>query len=148
MNLRLPIFNFIFKCSITLLDLITLTILGERYKLWSSSLWSLLHSTFSSLLGPNIRLRILFSNTPRLHSSLIKYSAAKLNLKSLYYLKAYKNRNIGTLKNVTIELPKNTTSHFKNIQIPSVLKATFWSKILIVYLDMVSHLTFDDVGLT
>ena len=42
----------------------------ERYKLWNSSLWSLFHSPFSSLLGPNIRLRILFSNTPRLDSSL------------------------------------------------------------------------------
>ena len=52
------------------LDLITLTILGERYKLWSSSLWSLLHSQFSSLLGSNIHLRILFSNTLRLDSSL------------------------------------------------------------------------------
>ena len=29
----------------------------------SSSLWSLLHSPFSSLLCPNIHLRILFSNT-------------------------------------------------------------------------------------
>jgi hypothetical protein len=48
---------------INLLDLITLTILGERYKLWRSSLWSLFHSPFSSRLGPNIRLRILFSNT-------------------------------------------------------------------------------------
>ena len=47
----------------SLLDLITLTILGERYKLWISSLWSLLNSPLSSLLGPNIRLRILFSNT-------------------------------------------------------------------------------------
>ena len=32
-------------------------------KLLSTSLWSLLHSPFSSLLGPNTRLRILFSNT-------------------------------------------------------------------------------------
>ena len=42
---------------LNLLDLITLTILVEWYKLWSSSLWSLLHSPFSSLLGPNIRVR-------------------------------------------------------------------------------------------
>ena len=54
---------------LNLLDLITLTILSERYKLRSSSLWSLLHS-FSSLLSPNIRLRILFSNTLSLNSSL------------------------------------------------------------------------------
>ena len=55
---------------LNLLDVITLTILGERYKLWSSSLRNLLHSPFSSLLLPNIRLRILFSNTLILHSSL------------------------------------------------------------------------------
>ena len=55
---------------LNLLDLITLTILDDRYKQWSSSLWSLLHFAFSSLLGPNIRLRIRFSNTPSLHSSL------------------------------------------------------------------------------
>jgi hypothetical protein len=53
---------------LNILDLITL--LGERYKLWSSSLWSLLHFPFSSLLSPNIRLRILFSNTLSLQSSL------------------------------------------------------------------------------
>ena len=40
------------------------------YKLWSSSLWSLLHTPFSSLLGPNIHLRILFSNILSLDSSL------------------------------------------------------------------------------
>ena len=54
---------------LSLPDLITLTILGEWYKLQSSSLWSLLHSPFSSLLGPNTRLRILFSNTLSLPSS-------------------------------------------------------------------------------
>ena len=51
------------------LYLITLTILGDQHKLWSSSLWNLLHSPFSSFLLPNIRLRILFSNTLSLHSS-------------------------------------------------------------------------------
>ena len=50
-------------------DLI-LSILGEGYKLWSSLLWSLFPSSFSSLLGPNISLRILLSNTLSLHSSL------------------------------------------------------------------------------
>ena len=54
---------------LNLLDLITLAILGERYKQWSSSLCSLLHSPFSSLFGPNIRLRILFSNILSLDSS-------------------------------------------------------------------------------
>ena len=45
--------------------------LGERYRLCSSSLWSLLHSPLSSLMGPNIRLGILFSNILSLNSSLL-----------------------------------------------------------------------------
>ena len=52
------------------LDLITLIIIGEWYKLWSSSWWGLLYSPFSSLLDPNTRLRILFSNTLSLRFSL------------------------------------------------------------------------------
>ena len=55
---------------LNLLDSITLIILGEWYKLWNSSLLSFLHSPFKSLLGPNIRLKILFTNTLSLHSSL------------------------------------------------------------------------------
>ena len=55
---------------LNLLDLITLTTLGERYKLRSSSLWSLLGLPFASLLFPNIRPRIMFSNTLSLHFSL------------------------------------------------------------------------------
>jgi len=49
-----------------LFDFITLMIVvfGEAYKLRSSSLCSLIHSpTTSSLLGPNILLSNLFSNT-------------------------------------------------------------------------------------
>ena len=52
------------------IDIITLAILGKRYKLWSSSLFWFLHSPFTSFLGPNIHLSILFSNTLSLDSSL------------------------------------------------------------------------------
>ena len=47
-----------------LLDFITRTILGEEYRPLSSSLYNLLHSPVtSSLLGPNILLNTIFSNT-------------------------------------------------------------------------------------
>ena len=47
-----------------LLNFITRTISGEQYKSFSSSLFSLLHSPItSSLLGPNILLNTMFSNT-------------------------------------------------------------------------------------
>ena len=55
---------------LNLLDLITLAILGKRNTLWIFSLWSLLHSSFASLLGPIIRLRNLFWQARSLHSSL------------------------------------------------------------------------------
>ena len=57
--------------NLILLDYITRTILGEEYKSHSSSLCNLLHSPVtSSLLGPNILLNILFSNTLSFLSSL------------------------------------------------------------------------------
>ena len=47
-----------------LLHFITRTILGEQYRSFSCSLCSLLHSLVnSSLLGPNILLNTMFSNT-------------------------------------------------------------------------------------
>ena len=47
-----------------LLDFITRTILGEDYKSFSSSLCNLLHSPITLyLLGPNILLNTMFSNT-------------------------------------------------------------------------------------
>ena len=53
-----------------LLDFITRTILGQEYKSFSSSLCNLLHSPVtSSLLGPNILLNTMFSNTLSLLSS-------------------------------------------------------------------------------
>ena len=53
-----------------LFELITRTILGEEYRPLSSSLCSFLHSpVISSLLGPNILLNTLFSNTLSVRSS-------------------------------------------------------------------------------
>jgi len=54
-----------------LLDFITQTIFGEQYRSVSSSSCSFLHfPVTSSLLGPNILLNTLFSNTLSLRSSL------------------------------------------------------------------------------
>ena len=51
---------------------VTRTVLGEEYRSLSSSLCSFLHSPLtSSLLGPNILLNTLFSNTLSLRSFLI-----------------------------------------------------------------------------
>ena len=53
-----------------LLDFVTRTILGDVYKSFSSTLCDLLHSPVtSSLLGPNILLNSMFSNTLRFLSS-------------------------------------------------------------------------------
>ena len=58
-------------CPAHLLDFITRTILGEEYRSLISSLCSFLQSPVtSSLLGPNIILNTLFSNTLSLRSSL------------------------------------------------------------------------------
>jgi len=60
-----------YAAHLILLDLISQKILGEQYWSLSSSLCSFLHShVTSSLLGPNILLSTLFSNTLSLRSSL------------------------------------------------------------------------------
>ena len=54
-----------------LLDFIMHKIFSKEYRSWSSSLCSFPHSLLTlSLLGPNILLNTLFSNTFSLHSSL------------------------------------------------------------------------------
>ena len=59
-----------FTAHLILLDFITRKILGEQYISLSSSLRSFLHSlATSSLLGQNILLRTVLSNTLSLHSS-------------------------------------------------------------------------------
>ena len=53
-----------YTAHLILLDFITRTVLGEAYRSFSSSLCSFRHSPVtSSLLGPNILLSTLFSNT-------------------------------------------------------------------------------------
>ena len=72
-TLYMPLLSLIHHtcpAQLILLDFITQTILG-RYRSLSSSLCSFLHSlAISSLLGPNILLNTLFSNTLSLCSSI------------------------------------------------------------------------------
>ena len=59
------------SANLIIVDLITRIIFVEQYRLLSSSLCSFLHSPVtSSLLGPNILLNTLFSDTLSLRSSL------------------------------------------------------------------------------
>ena len=66
-TLYAPLSSFILAtcpAHVILLDFITRTILGEEYSSLSSSLYNLLHSPVTSaLLGPNILLITIFSNT-------------------------------------------------------------------------------------
>ena len=59
------------RAHLILLDLITRIVFGEEYRSFGSSLYSFIHSPVTpSLLGPNIFLNALFSNTLSLRSSL------------------------------------------------------------------------------
>ena len=72
-----------------LLVFITRTILGEEYKSFSSSLCTLLHSPVTSfLLGPNILLNTVFSNT------LSSLSSRKNNRDNRYCNKSTRNEKL------------------------------------------------------
>ena len=57
------------SAHLKLLGIISLPILGELCNIWTSSMWSIPHSPFSSFMDPNNHLSIVFSNTLSLHSS-------------------------------------------------------------------------------
>jgi hypothetical protein len=69
MSLPSPIWA-IRPAHLIILDFITCATVGEQYRLWSSSLWNFLHTpATSSLLGPNILLKILYNEVVKyLHS--------------------------------------------------------------------------------
>ena len=76
------------------LDFITRTILGEEYKSFSSSLCSLPHSPVtSSLLGPNILLNTIFSNTLS-SSGWVVYLRIVLSPEEASCLQVFLNMNV------------------------------------------------------
>jgi hypothetical protein len=88
-----------------LLDLITRIICGDDYRSLSSSWCSLLHfPVTSSLLGPNIPLSTLFSNTLSLCSSL----SVTDQVSFLCYIPLY----IYTLKHITNYIPTKCSIFF------------------------------------
>jgi hypothetical protein len=93
-SIRIPLLPTCATCPIhhTLIDIIILITHSEEYKLWLASLCSVLQSSLtSSLFGPNILLRTLFSNNLSLCSSLnIRHSFTSIqnhrqNYSFVYY---------------------------------------------------------------
>jgi len=96
-----------------LLDFITRTILGEQYRLLSSSLCSFLHSPVtSSLLGPNILLSTLFSNTLSLRFFLNVNDQISLPLKQLAKLYSFISLNFWIANWKTNDSSPNDSKNF------------------------------------
>ena len=113
-------------CSahLTLLDFITLTILGEEYRSLSSSLPSFLHCLVtSSLLGPNNQLNTLFSNTVSLRSSLKVSDQVSYTYKTTG--KIIIIFTVKSKKNIELFFLAQTSSAYQSTQVGSVVMFDF-----------------------
>ena len=112
-----PLFSPIratYPAHIMLLDFIASIILGEQYKSFSSSLCNLLQSLVtSSLLGPNILLNTMFSNT--LSLLIITHWNCLWNFRPMFFLQQllagqmefqlFESRVL-SYKNITLSVPR------------------------------------------
>ena len=99
-----------------LLDFITRKILGEEYKSFSSSLCSLLHSSVtSSLLGPNILLNTMFSNTLSFLSS-----------RNVNYQVSHPYKTTGKIIVLYILIFKFLDSNLEDIILHQMIASTSW----------------------
>jgi hypothetical protein len=146
-NLYTPLSPIRATCPahLILLDFITRTILGEECTSWSSSLWTFLHYTVtSSLLGPNILLNTLFSNT-------LNLCYASLQFKLVGILKPhYDKRHCVSTKPISkpfrwsrCSVLQNVPRFYQHYLQPSVGKLktqSFW--LPFVHADHISNLHF------
>ena len=109
-----------------ILDFITCTILGEEYKTFNSSLCNLLHSSVtSSLLGPNIFLNTMFSNTLSFLSSRIHVVKQFSSFHDTWRLILITGTVLSHVQSVHISI-----SHFVETQfyiLPSTIVSSKWS---------------------
>ena len=120
-----------------LLDFITRTILGEEYKSFSSALWNLFHSPVtSSILGPNILLNTMFSNTFSFLSS--------RNINELFSI-AWVITCVQGAKNIPCfyETRRKIIAFIEDLKFSSRIKLSLWSVWIITLLKLRFHSSSD-----